>query len=73
MPEIEIIVDTKVGDLITIEKSNVMLWDALLNVWDIVDQFSQGDENGCFIAHVYSSVNLTNLWKIWTLCVGNLY
>jgi hypothetical protein len=25
MPEIEIIVDTKVGDLITIEKSNVML------------------------------------------------
>jgi hypothetical protein len=72
-PEVTITTDTQIGDFITIEKSDVILWNDVLSAWDIVDQFSSGDEKGCFIVRVHDSVKAMNIGKVWTLCWTDLY
>jgi hypothetical protein len=71
--ESTIIVNTQIGDFISIEKSNVMLWSTLLNIWDIIDQMSPADDNGCFVAHVYESIHSANTGKVWSVCSTDLY
>lgn len=68
-----VIVNTQIGDLIMIEQEGVMMWAMVLQIGDIIDQMSQGDENGCFIAHVYSSSSTERQGQTGWVCVNELY
>jgi hypothetical protein len=66
-------VSSKIWDFILVEKENAILRDIVLEVGDIIDQMTQADNQGCFMAHVYYSKNTANLGKIGSVCVSDIY
>ena len=64
---------TKIGDIITVEKDNIPLADIILTPWDVLDQMSDTDENGCFTTRVHMSVNTWSLSKAGKVCNSQLY
>lgn len=64
---------TKIGDTIEVSKEGLSISDSELLVWDILDQMSEIDEDGCFTVRVHQSVVPKNLWVTWKVCVDELY
>ena len=57
LPDLSRYPKTQIGDIITLEKSGMIILKEFtdLAVGDQIDQMTNIDEMGCFVAHVYYS------------------
>jgi len=63
---------TKVGDVITVEKTVTFGNGIDLEPGDQIDQMTSSDENGCFMAHVYNSVVSPDVVPVGVICMKDI-
>ncbi len=75
LPDLSRYPKTQIGDIITLEKSGMIILKEFtdLAVGDQIDQMTNIDEMGCFVAHVYYSSLHTSKDMVWKICVQDIY
>ena len=64
---------SNIGDLITIEVPSVTFGEGIVLIkWDIIDQASATDSEGCFDAHVLSSQNIQYIVPVGNICYSDI-
>lgn len=64
---------TNIGDIIKIQKPKAVFGDITLIAGDCVDQMTEIDEQGCFMAHVYQTSIQDSIGKVGRICVSDIY
>lgn len=73
--DLSIYPQTQIGDIITITRSAQLVLKEYtdLAAWDTIDQMTNFDAQGCFIAHVYSSSLVSSRDMVGKICLKDIY